>query len=394
MRILYIDEISCISGGENWFLNYVRGLPDNTDVEPVLLCPEGSFAQAARENGVTVIPYKFRFRDVSSHRIINYVLFSICRIWDSIYIGILCKRKKINIIHSISTSGHVIAGLIRKLFRVKVLWHIHYQHQPILYRWLSPDYIVFVAQFRQRILNEASVKNIPHHSVIYNGIDSEQLKAVIPVNNDYIHIGYISRLIPEKGIEEFIAAAEILRNSHPRMRFDVFGEEIYNTVLKGKYTDFLKRMIAEKKLSKNLPEVDLPPADRSASGGDDILTMHGFVSQQTEIFSRINIFVLPSYSLSESCPMVVLESWASGVPVIAADNAGVPELITHGETGWLVPPRNPQAIADAIVYVLEHPEEVKRVVENARRLVREKFDYRENARAFVQLYRELLDERP
>jgi len=107
----------------------------------------------------------------------------------------------------------------------------------------------------------------------------------------------------------------------------------------------------------------------------------------------MDIFLLPSQREGESCPMVILESWAAGVPVIAANVGGIPELITDRETGYLIPSNDPKAIADAVIHVLKNPDEARRIVQNARKLVRERFDYRENARQFVALYRELLHEK-
>jgi glycosyltransferase involved in cell wall biosynthesis len=372
MRVLYIDEIDRISGGENWFLNYIKGI-SNSEIEPILLCPPGTFAEAAGHSNVKVILYNFRFKDLSKHSIKTYFLFSLFRLWDSIVIGIKCRKLHIDIIHSIGTNGHVIGSLIRTFFGKKVMWHIHYEHQKALYRFFKPHYIVFVARVRMKMFNKARPFIKPPSSVIYNGIDTALYEAVHPTEAQQMHIGFIGRLLPEKGIEEFIEAAHLLLKKNFTLKFDIYGEELYNNILKGRYTDILKEKLHQLGLTNSV-------------------VFKGFVAQQTAIYSSIHIYVLSSYSYNESCPMVILEAWAAGVPVIATNVGGIPELITHGKTGWLIPPKNPQAIADAVEYIIEHHDQVNQVVENARRLVREKFDYRENAQAFVQLYRKLLDE--
>ena len=372
VKVLYIDEVSRIGGGETWFLNFIDGLK-NPDIEPILLCPEGPFAKAARSKGVKVIPYNFRFYDVSAHRFWKYILFGFFRVWDSFAIGRIIRRYNINLVHTVNTNGHVIGSLIRTFYSKKVVWHIHHDHQPILYRFFKPDYMVFVAQFRFEKLQSLHLENKRKHSVIYNGIDTSFYETINSFEKQPLHVGYVGRLLPEKGLETFLTAASLIVKKYPGAKFNIYGEEIYDEVLKGQYTAFLKQKISE-------------------LGLDYAVRLCGFVFPQTEIFSSINIFVMPSYRIGESCPMVILESWAAGVPVIATNVGGIPELVVDKETGFLIPPKDPQAIADAVEYVIENPDTVRKIVENSRRVVRERFDYRENARQFVKLYYELLNE--
>ena len=371
-KILYIDEISRIAGCETWFLNYIDGLND-PDIEPVLLCPEGPFADAARAKGVQVIPYKFRFSDLSSKGFLRYFLFGLFRIWDSFIVGRMINRMNVSLAHSVNTNGHVITSLVRTLFSKKVIWHIHDRHQNSLYRFFKPDYMVFVAKFRQNILKSVSLERKREYSVMYNGIDTSLYESTNPDIRTPLRIGYVGRLLPEKGIETFLDAAVLVLDKYKNVKFYIYGEEIYDDALKGNYTDALGKKI-----------------DHLVLG--NAVTLKGFVFPQNTIYESIDMFVMPSHRIGESCPMVILESWSSGVPVIATNVGGIPELIVDGETGYLISPKDPQAIADAVQYVMEHPDEVKTVVDNAKKLVREKFDYRENARQFVQLYREMLHE--
>ena len=84
IKVLYIDEISRIAGGENWFLNFADGL-NREIVEPILICPEGPFAEAARSKGVKVIPFTFRFCDLSSNNIGITILFGFFRILKNFF---------------------------------------------------------------------------------------------------------------------------------------------------------------------------------------------------------------------------------------------------------------------------------------------------------------------
>lgn len=72
------------------------------------------------------------------------------------------------------------------------------------------------------------------------------------------------------------------------------------------------------------------------------------------LLSRARALVVPS--LYEGMPLVVLEAMEAGVPVIASRVSGMPEVVVHGSTGWLVPPEDPPALAAALIEVLSHPD--------------------------------------
>ena len=101
------------------------------------------------------------------------------------------------------------------------------------------------------------------------------------------------------------------------------------------------------------------------------------ISQQTasrklvEQYQKTNVLVLPS--LLESFGMVLLEAMACGKPVIGTNVGGIPFVIDDNETGLLVPPKDPEAIAKAIIKIFKDPELVKRMGENGYKKVKENF---------------------
>jgi len=93
----------------------------------------------------------------------------------------------------------------------------------------------------------------------------------------------------------------------------------------------------------------------------DRVFFNGWVSDRSEIWNHLNqatVFVLPS--LSEGRPRVLVEAMACGLPVVATDVGGVPEIVVDGVNGLLVPPRDPRALAKAIEYVLDDVDFQKR----------------------------------
>lgn len=98
-----------------------------------------------------------------------------------------------------------------------------------------------------------------------------------------------------------------------------------------------------------------------------------------------DLFVLPSNS--EGMPNALLEAMRLGLPVVATGVGGVPEIVHDGQTGCLVPPQNPQALADTIITLLQNPQERRRLGKNAREMIGREFQMK----TMCERYQSLLD---
>jgi len=107
-----------------------------------------------------------------------------------------------------------------------------------------------------------------------------------------------------------------------------------------------------------------------------------------DLLAAADVFALPT--LSEGLPMSVLEAMAAGLPVVAAAAGGVPELVEDGQTGILVPPGRPDALAAALGRLAADPALRRRLGGAGRRRAEAHFDIEACRRAHVDLYRELL----
>jgi len=126
-------------------------------------------------------------------------------------------------------------------------------------------------------------------------------------------------------------------------------------------------------------------------GVKDKVIFTGYIPY-TEIplyYAASDIVVVPS--LQEAWGLVATEAMACGKPVIASRVGGLPDQIIDGFNGFLVPPRNPRAIADRILYLLENPSEMRRMGLNGRRLAEERFDIEKRIDRIIELYRKLMD---
>jgi len=171
--------------------------------------------------------------------------------------------------------------------------------------------------------------------LIHNGIYLEEFQTTpklyswdILIDEDDLVIGSVGRLTHQKGYEFLIKAAPEVINSYPKASFILIGE--------GDLRPQLEDLAAQ-------------------LGVQERFRFIGKVEDVKPYLQRMDVFVLPS--LWEGFPTVIMESMASGVPVIATDIPGTRELIQDGIDGWLVPPMDAGALSKTIMKTLSAPEE-------------------------------------
>ena len=123
-------------------------------------------------------------------------------------------------------------------------------------------------------------------------------------------------------------------------------------------------------------------------GLQSVVRLAGERDDVGELLAKADLFVLSSRS--EGLPLSILEAMATGLPVVASRVGGVPELVVDGETGLLVPPGDPHALAAAIERLLDDPALRRRLGTAGRTRVSEHFDLASARRAHLDLYRALL----
>jgi len=169
----------------------------------------------------------------------------------------------------------------------------------------------------------------------------------------------VGRLAPLKGFSYLLEATRELLQEWPDLQVDILGD--------GELRDELRAAAA-----------DLPG-----------VTFHGGVDRDTVYrhLRRASIFVLPSVDLPtirEGLPTTVIEALAAGVPVVATDVAGVPEVVKHEENGLLVQQGDAAALTAAIARLLREPELAARL-SSTEVAQSDKFDWREVAKVFTRV---------
>jgi glycosyltransferase involved in cell wall biosynthesis len=177
-----------------------------------------------------------------------------------------------------------------------------------------------------------------------------------------VRVVLVGRMVWQKGLAVFAEAARRLREAHPHVRFVVGGE------FDPGHPDAVPRDWVE------------------AQVRDGAFEFVGYVTDMPALLRETSVFVLPS-AFGEGFPRVLIEAGATGVPVVTVDLPGCREAVVPGETGLLVPPGDPGALAAALERLIGDPGLRRRMGEAARRRVEEHFDRRDVVRRTLALYR-------
>jgi len=187
-------------------------------------------------------------------------------------------------------------------------------------------------------------------------------------------VAVVSRLNPQKGIEQFIDAAALIGARFPQAHFLVVGDQ---HKIPGASNSGYRATLEERALRLGLGKR---------------LVFAGFRLDVPQILAQVSVAVLPS--LTEALSNSLLESMAAGAPVVATEVGGNPEVVEDGVTGLLVPPQDPEALARAVCRLLEWPQEAERLGRAGRRLIHERFSVAQMVHATEQLYLGLLAQAP
>lgn len=192
-----------------------------------------------------------------------------------------------------------------------------------------------------------------------SGVDLEKFQpAAYPHQITFL---MLSRLIADKGVREYAEAARQIKRQHPEVRFLLAGW-----------------------LEPNYP--GSVSADELAHWQEEgVLEYLGALDDVRPAIAQASVYVLPSYR--EGTPRSVLEAMAMARPVITTDASGCRQTVHPGENGLLVPVRNPQALAEAMRFFIQHPEMIPRMGKASRQLAEKVFDSRNVTARLIDLLR-------
>lgn len=239
-----------------------------------------------------------------------------------------------------------------------------------LYDWLDrfwirwADRIVCVSEAKKKELIRLRVP-AEKIEVTYNAFSPQRVKLNPGFNlreqfklpADSKIVASFGRLSPEKGQKYLILSAKKIAEQASKIKFLIFGE--------GKGRNSLEKLIKELNLQENV-------------------ILAGFVRNIFDYMNQVDLIVNPS--LTEGLPNVILEALALKKPVVATAVGGTPEIIEDQRTGYLLPPKNPSALGNKILYALQHTEESQRLAQAGFNLLQTKFSLETQTQKLQNLY--------
>lgn len=230
---------------------------------------------------------------------------------------------------------HILRSLVSRLYRSAV------RNARAIFVFNGDD---------RRAMIEHGIIGYDHHVVQIggSGIDVDHFTAQ-PLPSGPTTFLMIARLMRNKGVGEYVEAARIVKQRHPQVRFQLLGR--------------------------------FEPDNPTGYTREDCLewTRSGLIEQISETrdvrphLNDAHVFVLPSY-YREGLPRTLLEAISTGRPVMTTDMPGCREPVRPGVNGWLVPPRDATALAEAMMEAIEDPDQLVRMGQASRALALEHYD--------------------
>ncbi len=234
--------------------------------------------------------------------------------------------------------------------------------------WITPLEYLRQQLLQSTNISQSKIKIIPLCIEVAPFVEASKMpKAVLKKKfrlqeNDFV-LGCIGRLDPIKGQECILQAVKILADKAPDMKVLLVGEETYGH--EG-YLGYLKNLIQK---------LDL----------EDKVIFHPFVENTAAAFRALDVFVMSS--LAESFGMVTIEALATATPVIGTDSGGTPDLLAQGKIGLLTPPKDAQALAEAVFKLYQDAALRNKMAQEAQKNVLDKYTHTLQCEGFEAVFK-------
>lgn len=378
-NILYVSAKAVLYGAERRLVDLIQNL-DKEKFQPFVLLPcGGPFADKLKELGVATILLDYDFQ-ITRCPITRF--FRLTR--DFIR---LVRRHKIDVIHvnlHFKMSNFWLAFLI---LRKPVIVHLrsHYWmdifEKFVICRTLKVICISksVESNFLKKRRSDFFMYHRPGHTeVIYDGVDVKhffpkptggKIRKEFNIGPEDFFVGLIGAVDRIKGQDILVKAAPLVVERHRCAKFIIVGDLYVDRECTNDYRDGLVKLVKTFKIENNV-----------------IFT--GFRNDIDMLMNEIDLLVQPSQR--EALGTSMIEAMSCGKPVIGTDVDGVPEVIGNNEGGLLLNPRTPEALAEAINFFIEHPEEARQKGIRGRERVLRMFNLHENMTLIQEIYREAI----
>ncbi len=373
-RILYFESSSGCSGSASALASLINNL-DRQKFSPVVLVTNYGTKIKTIRNAV-ILKIK-GYKEPEKLSVFNMLVLLKNSLVTTIRIFMHIRRLKITLVHiNTNITLGIPAILAAKISGVPCISHIREM------RKLIKRELLFAKSINKTIvLNKEAYANYSLNidknrlSLIYDGLDLEEyinfksncLRQEYNLSSTPL-IGNMGRIVEGKGQKEFILVAKEILEKKRNIKFVIAGDAKTGS---DAYFKSVKELAASSNFSQSL-----------------IFT--GWREDVKNVLSALDIFVFTSTTYAEGLPNVIIEAMALAKPVVSTRIAGPTDIVLDGITGFLVPPGDIKAMAEKIIYLLEHPDIAKRMGEEGRKRAEELFDIKKQVKKIEALYEEVL----
>jgi len=367
IRLMHL-VLSLNTGGLEMVVINLLKVMDHRIYTPILCCleEEGSLIHEVEKLGIkTVVLGKKR-------KGIDYpLIFRLAKI---------LKQEKIDIIHSHNPTPYFYGTIAGKIANVPAIIYTKHGRNPIrnkrellLRRFLSymTDKIVAVSDDAGNVAINDEKINPEKVVTIFNGIDIDRYQTNIDVaskkheiglSDDDFVIGIVARLSPEKDHNTLLDAFHIvLDNVDQSVKMVIVGDGILREELEQKA--------------------------KSISINDKVIFL-GERHDVPELLAIFDLFALSS--ITEGISLTLLEAMATGLPVVATNAGGNTEIVLDNQTGFIVPPKDPNRMAEAIMTIIKNNDMANQMRERGKDRVSKKFSLETMRDQYEQIYQQAL----
>jgi glycosyltransferase involved in cell wall biosynthesis len=367
-KVLLVITKSNFGGAQRYVFDLATNLPKDRFEVKVAFGQSGRLKDELEKAGIETIQIDGLERDIN--------LFAEIKVFRSLYT--LFKKEKPDVVHLNSSKIGGLGALAGRLARIpKIIFTGHGWAFNEDRSWLSKKIILFLHWITILLAHTTiAVSNKTAQDVtwlpfvknkivtIYNGVlpctflsKAAARHHLLPSLQDSIWIGTLAELHPTKGLLYAIEAMRSVVKEFPNAHYVILGE--------GEQRKTLEEKITALDLNNNIH-------------------LLGYINNAKEYLQAFDIFLLPS--ISEALPYTIVEAGFAQLPIIATNVGGIPEIITHENTGLLIPSKNPTAIDKAIRHLLSDYAEKSQLAQNAHKEIIGKFTIEKMISDLIKLY--------
>lgn len=380
LHVLYISAFSQWGGSTISLLRRIKKLDHEIFRVTVVVPEDGPMVERYRAAGarVIIVPFVVLFRFSSFLQILTYLFNFVPSVFRLYF---LIKKLKVDIVHS-NDSIVLVGGMAGCLAGANCVTHMRDDlKEP---KWVIRLRNLVINWFSDRVLavSEAVLDNFvafggdrSKSRVLYNGVDINVFRPQ-PTDNGRRKelsipegakvVTHIGRIDPNKGQHIVAYAAADVIKSIPYAHFLLVGD--VNATKFNSYRKQLMRILKEKGLLERV-------------------VLAGRQDNIHEIINLSDVIVLPS--AYEAHPAAICEASSCGKPVVASRVGGLSEMVKDGETGYLIPPQDVEALADSLIRILSDEVSATNMGMAGRRYMLERFDIDKSTYELAWIYEDL-----